>query len=82
MPVLDIADCINKHCPLSGDPVQADSLTVFEGHVVGFCNADCLEKFERAINHFRAAIAGVEDPAGANNARGASSAGGPASSGS
>ena len=62
MPVLDIADCINETCPWSGDPVQADSLTVFEGHVVGFCNPECLEKFERAINHFKAAIAGRESP--------------------
>ena len=88
MPVLDIADCINKHCPWSGEPVQADSLTVFEGHVVGFCNPGCLEQFERAINHFRAAIAGVDHPAGASGASGASGtsgtngAGGPAASGS
>ncbi len=94
MPVLDIADCINKNCPWSGDPVQADSLTEFEGHVVGFCNPDCLEKFERAVSHFKAAIAGVEDAAGAggaskaggasgaSNASGSSGAGGPAASGS
>ena len=88
MPVLDIADCINETCPWSGDPVQADSLTVYEGHVVGFCNPGCLEKFERAIQHFRAAIAGVEDSAGASGAGGAigtggaSGAGGPAASGS
>ena len=94
MPVLDIADCINKNCPWSGDPVQADSLTEFEGHVVGFCNPGCLEKFERAINHFRSAIAGVEDSAeacggsgtsgagGAGGAGGECGAGGPAPSGS
>ena len=75
MPVLDIADCINETCPWSGDPVQADSLTEFEGHVVGFCNPGCLEKFERAISHFKAAIAGVEDAAGASGAGGAGGAG-------
>ena len=77
MPVLDIADCINKNCPWSGDPVQADSLTVYEGHVVGFCNPGCLEKFERAINQFKAAIAGIDKPAGASGASSASGAGGP-----
>ncbi|MDE2847114.1 MAG: glutathione S-transferase [Gemmatimonadota bacterium] len=61
MPVLDIADCINETCPWSGDPVQADSLTVYEGHVVGFCNPGCLEKFERAIQHFENALSGVEN---------------------
>lgn len=76
MPVLDIADCINQTCPWSGDPVQADSLTEIEGHVVGFCNPGCLEKFERAINHFRSAIAGVEDSAGACGGSGASGADG------
>ena len=76
MPVLDIADCINETCPWSGDPVQADSLTEFEGHVVGFCNPGCLEKFERAISHFRSAIAGVEDSAGASGGGGGSGANG------
>ena len=70
MPDLDIADCINETCPWSGKPVQADSLTQFDGHVVGFCNPNCLEKFERAILHFRAAIAGDENPAEASGERG------------
>ncbi len=37
MRALDIADCINETCPWSGKPVQADSLTEYDGHVVGFC---------------------------------------------
>jgi len=97
MAVLDIADCINETCPWSGKPVQADSLTEFQGHVVGFCNPGCLEKFECAIHYFKAAIAGVENAAGAggasgasgarsasgaSNASGSSGAGGPAASGS
>ncbi|MCY3630213.1 MAG: glutathione S-transferase [Bacteroidota bacterium] len=52
---LDIADCINEICPWSGDPVRADSLTEFGGHVVGFCNPGCRDKFERAVQHFKEA---------------------------
>lgn len=52
---LDIADCINETCPWSGDPVQADSLTEYNGHVVGFCNPRCRDKFDTAVRHFEAA---------------------------
>lgn len=52
MPALDIADCINKTCPWSGKPVQADSLTEYDGQVVGFCSPGCRDKFETAIRHF------------------------------
>lgn len=52
---LDIADCINETCPWSGDPVQADSLTEYNGHVVGFCNLGCRDKFDTAVRHFEAA---------------------------
>ena len=57
MPVLDIADCINDTCPWSGKPVQADSLTKYDGHVVGFCNSGCRDKFESAVLHFEQAKA-------------------------
>ena len=52
MEALDIADCINETCPWSGKPVQADSLTEYEGHVVGFCNPGCRDKFDQAVHHF------------------------------
>ena len=55
MPALDIADCINETCPWSGKPVQADSLTEYDGKVVGFCNPGCRDKFEAAIRHFEEA---------------------------
>ena len=54
---LDIADCINETCPWSGDPVQADSLTEYDGRVVGFCNRGCRDKFDRAARHFEEAKA-------------------------
>ena len=56
---LRLEDCINETCPWSGKPVQADSLTVYQGQVVGFCNPGCRDKFEQAIAHFERARAGA-----------------------
>ena len=56
MGALDPADCINKICPWSGKPVSPDSLTSYRGHVVGFCNPGCREKFEKAIGDFDALL--------------------------
>ena len=62
MKSLDIADCINQTCPWSGKAVQADSLTLFQGEVVGFCNPGCRDKFETAIRLFEAStLAGQTD---------------------
>jgi hypothetical protein len=55
MMTLNLADCINQTCPWSGKAVQADSLTLFQGQVVGFCNPGCRDKFVAAIQHFEAA---------------------------
>jgi hypothetical protein len=33
---LRLEECINETCPWSGKPVQADSLTLYQGQVVGF----------------------------------------------
>jgi YHS domain-containing protein len=55
---LDIDECVNTICPWSGDPVSADSLTLYRGKVVGFCNPGCTEKFEKATKAFDAAIEG------------------------
>ena len=52
MPELNIADCINETCPWSGKPVRSDSLTEYNGQVVGFCNPGCRDKFDAAIQHF------------------------------
>ena len=49
---LRLEDCVNRTCPWSGDPVQADSLTLYNGRVVGFCNPGCRDKFEQALRHF------------------------------
>ena len=57
MPRLDILNCINALCPWSGEPVQPDSLTEYGGHVVGFCNTGCRDKFESAVRHFEKAKA-------------------------
>jgi YHS domain-containing protein len=55
---LDLKDCVNATCPWSGDPVSADSLTIYRGKVVGFCNTGCRDKFEKAASHFDASIDG------------------------
>ena len=52
---LKLDDCINETCPWSGKPVAEDSLTRYQGQVVGFCNPGCRDKFEAAIKHFEAA---------------------------
>ena len=55
---LRLEDCVNTHCPWSGDPVSADSLTLYQGKVVGFCNTGCRDKFEKAASAFDTAIEG------------------------
>ncbi|MEM7403839.1 MAG: glutathione S-transferase [Pseudomonadota bacterium] len=47
-----LEDCINELCPWSGKPVSPDSLTTWEGHVVGFCNPGCRDKFDTAVTLF------------------------------
>jgi YHS domain-containing protein len=53
---LRLEDCVNAVCPWSGDPVSADSLALYQGQVVGFCNTRCRDKFEAAAKAFDAAI--------------------------
>ncbi|GAA4757480.1 hypothetical protein GCM10023264_26980 [Sphingomonas daechungensis] len=57
---LAIEDCVNETCPWSGEPVSADSLALYKGKVVGFCNTGCRDKFEKAASAFDAAIEGKE----------------------
>ena len=57
MRALDISDCVNETCPWSCKTVQAYSLTEYGGHVVGFCNPGCRDKFESAVRHFEEAKA-------------------------
>lgn len=54
---LKIEDAINELCPWSGDPISEDSLTLYKGQVVGFCNRGCRDKFETAIFMFEKKIA-------------------------
>jgi hypothetical protein len=53
---LRLEDCVNDVCPWSGKPVSADSLTLYKGEVVGFCNTGCRDKFETAARAFDAKI--------------------------
>lgn len=53
---LSLDDCLNDICPWSGEPVQSDSLTLYKGNVVGFCNPGCRDKFENAVSQFENSI--------------------------
>ena len=53
---LRITDAINQNCPWSGKPIAADSLTLYNGAVVGFCNPECRDKFAHAVRSFEEAL--------------------------
>lgn len=53
---LRLEDAVNKNCPWSGEPIAADSLTLYRGAVVGFCNPGCRDKFEKATSAFDLAL--------------------------
>ena len=53
---LKLEDCVNETCPWSGKPVSPDSLTLYKGSVVGFCNPGCRDKFEAATQAFDTAL--------------------------
>jgi hypothetical protein len=53
---LALEECVNTHCPWSEEPVRADSLTLYRGQVVGFCNPGCRDKFEKAASAFDSAL--------------------------
>lgn len=36
---------INTTCPRSGKPIKPDSLAIYKGHIVGFCNTHCRDDF-------------------------------------
>ena len=57
---LRLEDCVNDVCPWSGKPVSADSLTLYKGKIVGFCNIGCRDKFEAAASTFDAKIEGKQ----------------------
>ncbi|MCQ4159610.1 isochorismatase family protein [Roseomonas sp. GC11] len=47
---------INATCPWSGKPTTPDSVTLWQGWPVGFCNPGCRDKFAAAQAHFTAAL--------------------------
>jgi YHS domain-containing protein len=51
---------VNRLCPWSGKPVSANGLTLYHGRVVGFCNEDCRDRFDRAARAFDQAIEGLK----------------------
>ncbi len=55
-PELRLKDAVNETCPWSGKPIAGDSLTLYNGAVVGFCNPGCRDKFDQALLHFEGAL--------------------------
>ena len=53
---LRLEDAVNDTCPYTGGPVAADALTLYNGAVVGFGDAEGRDRFEAAIRHFEAAL--------------------------
>lgn len=53
---LRLEDAVNETCPWSGEPISGDSLTVYKGRTVGFCNPGCRDKFAAAVSHFEASL--------------------------
>lgn len=53
---LRLEDAVNETCPWSGKPISADSLTVYKGRTVGFCNPGCRDMFAAAISHFEQSL--------------------------
>lgn len=43
--MMRVEDAVNRNCPWSGKPIKADSLTEYQGKIVGFCNPGCRDKF-------------------------------------
>ena len=56
-PAPSIDPCVNRHCPWSGEPVDAGSLTTFEGTTVGFCTPACRDRFAADPYAFPEAVA-------------------------
>ena len=57
---LELTDAINETCPWSGKPISGDSLTLYRGQVVGFCNPGCRDKFAKAVSDFEALMPRVD----------------------
>lgn len=58
---LRVEDAIRATCIFSGKPIQADSLTLYRGKVVGFCNPHCRDDFAAEPEEFLALIPELDD---------------------
>ena len=57
---LSPAEAVNDRCPWSGKPIREDSLSLYKGYVIGFCNPGCRDKFDAATEMFDRRIAAME----------------------
>jgi hypothetical protein len=53
---LNLRDCVNDVCPLSGRPVSDDALTLYKGKVVGFADRAARDSFLASLVAFETAI--------------------------
>ena len=53
---LRIENEADETCPWSGQPIAADSLTLYQGAVVGFAEPALRDQFEAAVRQFEAAL--------------------------
>lgn len=53
-------DAINQRCPWSGNLIAEDSLMLYRGKVVGFCNPGCRDRFAKAMSAFDTLIDGAD----------------------
>lgn len=67
--LLRVEDSVNSTCPFSKEAIRSDSLALYSGGVVGFCNPDCRDKFVRSPASFAAIAAGFEKQISAGKSR-------------
>ena len=53
---LNLADCVNDVCPLTGRPVSEEALTLYKGKVVGFADRAARDHFVATVVAFETAI--------------------------
>lgn len=56
----EVVDAGNTICPISGDPVNPEVTTVYQGKRYSFCCPNCTDKFKKNPEKYLAKMAGKE----------------------
>ena len=56
----EVVDAGNTICPISGDPVNPEVTTVYQGKRYSFCCPNCTDKFKKNPEKYLAKMAGGE----------------------